>query len=211
MKLDKIELEDSHDSIAYQSMIKMPTIDITYNDIKWIYYEYQREDVVNKIISNCIKIHLPIFDYVCNIVLNENYKKRDKVVLIIAHMEKCIFQCLVADKGNRGIVKNVEQIISKGDDNKVTNANYARIYLMGIVKVLYANTNNFKKEIDQRIPYRNHILHNGIVDYSNQDIEDLYYILICFFAKLTECELIFQFERKMKKIDEKKEKRITVL
>ncbi len=202
--LDKTELETIQASYEYNEMMKMPAIDISYNDIKWIYYEYQGEDVINKIVNNCKKIQLPIFDYICNIIINEKYEKRDKVVLIIAHMEACIFQCLETDKGKKPIVKDIRDIVSKENDNKVTNSNYARIFLMGIVKVLYANTNNFKNPIDNRIPYRNNILHKGIVSYSDDNIEDLYYILVCFFAKLTECELQFVQERKIKEIDAKR-------
>ena len=58
--LDKTELETVQASYEYNEMMKMPAIDITYNDIKWIYYEYQGEDVINKIVNNCKKIYVII-------------------------------------------------------------------------------------------------------------------------------------------------------
>ena len=185
-------------------MITMPVIDIQYNDIKWILNYFCEEEIVDKIMTSCKKINVPVFDYVGNVIQCEKYEKRDKIVLILAHMEACIFHCLKIVRNNSGIVKNINNVVLKNDDMKITNANYARIFLMGIVKVLYANTDNFKFKIDKRIPFRNHILHQGIVKYTDEEIETMYFVLITFFAKIAECELIFSFERKMKNIYKEK-------
>ena len=38
------------------------------------------------------------------------------------------------------------------------------------IPVVFANTDAYTKEIDKRIPFRNNILHNGIVEYGTDDI-----------------------------------------
>ena len=126
---------------------------------------------------------MTVYDYVGNVIQYEKYEKRDKIVLVLAHMEVCIFHCLEIVCNNFGIVKNINKVVLKNDDMKITNANYARIFLMGIVKVLYANADNFKLKIDKRIPFRNHILHQGIVEYTDGEMETMYFVLITFLQK----------------------------
>lgn len=201
--LDKIELEDTHDSTIYKSMVKMPLIDLQYRDVKWIIDSYSGIDAVKEYIAiNCRDIDSAVFNYIYEIICNDAYLKRDKIVLILAHMEACIFQCLDAVRESNGIVKNIKKLAA--DNHKVTWINYRRIYLIGISKVLYANTDNFKEEIDKSLPFRNNILHQGIVGYSDDEIENLYYVLLCFFSRLTECKKGFDLEKKMKEVDEKR-------
>lgn len=204
VKLNKIELESTHDSLYYEDMITMPSIDIQFNDIKWMLGFWCEEEVTQKIIINCKKINIPVFDYICEVIQYKKYEKRDKIVLILAHIETCIFHCLEIVRKSSGIVKNINRVVSQNDDTRVTNANYARIFLMGIVKVIYANTDKFEHTLDKRIPFRNHILHHGIVEYMDEEIETMYLVLISFFEKIVECELIFSFERKIKCICEEK-------
>ena len=193
--LDSIELDDTHNSILYDKMVKIPIKDINYTDIAWIFDSYGKlEEVKREIFVNCDKIEMPIYDYISSIIANELYLKRDKIVLILAHMEACIFQCLDFERVELSIIKNISKITK--DNNKVTAANYGRIYIMGMAKILYANTSKFEKEVDKRLPFRNHILHQGIVNYSDDNIETLYYILLCFFARLTECKKAINLEKK---------------
>lgn len=72
-------------------------------------------------------------------------------------MESCIFQCLEAARKNMDILKYVKQIA--GNNEKVTFANYGRIYIMSIAKILYANTSSSKNKVDKKLPFRKHILH----------------------------------------------------
>lgn len=111
--LDKIELDSTHNSIYYNDMITMPVIDIQYNDIKWILNYFCEEEIVDKIMTSCKKINVPVFDYVGNVIQCEKYEKRDKIVLILAHMEACIFHCLKIVRNNSGIVKNINNVTYK--------------------------------------------------------------------------------------------------
>lgn len=55
---------------------------------------------------------------------------------------------------------------------------------MGITYVVFANTDAYTKEIDKRIPFRNNILHNGIVEYGTDDIHSAYELLVEFISML---------------------------
>lgn len=74
--LDKIELDSTHNSIYYKDMITMPVIDIQYNDIKWILNYFCEEEIVDKIMTSCKKINVPVFDYVGNVIQCEKLELR---------------------------------------------------------------------------------------------------------------------------------------
>mgnify|MGYP007024197191 FL=1 len=63
--------------------------------------------------------------------------------------------------------------------------NYRKILLAGIVFIVFSNTDNYKNQIDKRIPFRNNILHRGTMAYSDDDINEAYEILVYFIAALT--------------------------
>lgn len=198
---EKIELEDSHESLLYKNMVSMPMRDIHYENISWI---VDLGATYENLCNDCNKINSPVFSYVCNIIGNETYEKREKIVIILAHMEVCVCRCIDIIEMNMSLIKKLNKTIRQNDNHKVSNINYAKIYLLGIVKVVYANTDSFIEEIDKTIPFRNHILHNGIVDYTNEQIEKMYSILVHFFARLVECKIWLDFEQKMQEIDTKR-------
>lgn len=47
--------------------------------------------------------------------------------------------------------------------------------------MVFANTDEFTK-IDKRLPFRNNILHRGIIDYSDEDVNIAYETLLIFIA-----------------------------
>lgn len=66
----------------------------------------------------------------------------------------------------------------------MTPESLARIYLYGISSIIFASTDYFDYPIDKRIPFRNNILHNGIVSYFDEDLETVYEILTDFIDAL---------------------------
>lgn len=44
--------------------------------------------------------------------------------------------------------------------------------------IVFANTDSYTEEIDRRIPFRNNILHNGIVQYSDEEVDIAYDLLV---------------------------------
>lgn len=53
-----------------------------------------------------------------------------------------------------------------------------KIYVLAVTYIVFANTDFYTDEIDKRIPFRNNILHNGIVMYSDEDIDVAYELLV---------------------------------
>ena len=74
------------------------------------------------------------------------------------------------------------EINSKLD--KETGANIGRCYILAITNIVFARTDAFNDEIDKRIPFRNHILHNGIYQYSDSEISQMYFVLLSFIKNI---------------------------
>lgn len=59
-------------------------------------------------------------------------------------------------------------------------------FVLGVMYVVFANTDSYTEDIDKRLPFRNNILHNGIVLYTDKDIDMVYSILIDFLSMLVQ-------------------------
>ena len=57
--------------------------------------------------------------------------------------------------------------------------------LLAITNVVFANTDDFTN-IDKRLPFRNNILHRGIVDYSDEEVHIAYETSLIFVAHIIE-------------------------
>lgn len=53
-----------------------------------------------------------------------------------------------------------------------------KVYVLAVMYIVFANTDSYTEEIDNRMPFRNNILHNGITDYSEEDIDVAYELLV---------------------------------
>ena len=53
-----------------------------------------------------------------------------------------------------------------------------KIYILAVTYIVFANTDSYTEEIDRRMPFRNNILHNGILAYSDENINVAYELLI---------------------------------
>ena len=53
-----------------------------------------------------------------------------------------------------------------------------KIYVLAVTYIVFANTDSYTEEIDRRMPFRNNILHNGILAYSDENINVAYELLI---------------------------------
>lgn len=122
-------------------------------------------------------------NYLKKIIYSRNIAKREKIVILISHIEKLIEECLDESFGNSGIKQEVKNAINSKLD-KVTGANIGRCYILAITNIVFARTDAFNDEIDKRIPFRNHILHNGIYQYSDSEISQMYFVLLSFIKNI---------------------------
>ena len=63
------------------------------------------------------------------------------------------------------------------------NKNLYKTVLLAITNVVFANTDSFTS-VDKRLPFRNNILHRGIVDYSDKEVDIAYKTLLIFVAHI---------------------------
>lgn len=122
-------------------------------------------------------------NYLKKIIYSRNIAKREKIVILISHIEKLIEECLDESFGKSGIKQEVKNAINSKLD-KVTGANIGRCYILAITNIVFARTDAFNDEIDKRIPFRNHILHNGIYQYSDSEISQMYLVLLSFIKNI---------------------------
>lgn len=61
---------------------------------------------------------------------------------------------------------------------------YKKVLITGIVFIVFSNTDSYTNPIDMRIPFRNNILHRGMIDYSDTDTKNVYELLVYFIAEL---------------------------
>ena len=68
--------------------------------------------------------------------------------------------------------------VSVEDNEGMSAESIGKIYVLAVMYIIFANTDAYTDEIDKRIPFRNNILHNGIVMYSDEDIDVAYELLL---------------------------------
>ena len=61
---------------------------------------------------------------------------------------------------------------------------YKKVLIAGIVFTVFSNTDSYANPIDKRIPFRNNILHRGMMDYSDEEAKSVYELLVYFIAEL---------------------------
>ena len=61
--------------------------------------------------------------------------------------------------------------------------NLYKTVLLAITNIVFANTDNFTN-VDKRLPFRNNILHRGLVDYSDEEVNTAYKTLLIFVAHI---------------------------
>lgn len=158
--------------------------DIFLEDIQWIYRDYDNlEDVMDGLEFDFSFLKTRLSNYVKQIIYSDNIEKREKVVILLAHMEKMIEECLGESLGNNGIKTKIKNAIDPVLDI-VSEKNIARCYIWAITNIIFARTDDFKHEIDKRIPFRNYILHNGIYRYKDNEIVTMYFVLVAFIRVL---------------------------
>lgn len=115
---------------------------------------------------------------------NPSISEREKLVILLSHIEPLIYNTLNYTKQPYSKVKQIVKRMSIDENEGMSSESVGKLYVMGITYVVFANTDAYTKEIDKRIPFRNNILHNGIVEYGTDDIHSAYELLVEFISML---------------------------
>ena len=116
--------------------------------------------------------------YIAKIILSDSIKKREKLIVLLAHMEVMIFETLKIEKNPNVKLKPTVTKITIKENDGMSVESLGKIYVLAVTYIVFANTDSYKEEIDRRMPFRNNILHNGILAYSDENINVAYELLI---------------------------------
>ena len=119
-----------------------------------------------------------LFNYIDYIVNSKRIRITEKIVIFLSHFEPLLYLVFytVKPKGMKIKIIASNKLV---EINEPSTENIGLLLLIAITKIVFANTDTFTY-IDKRLPFRNNILHNGILDYNLKDIKILYKILLSF-------------------------------
>ena len=123
---------------------------------------------------------------------SSDLSKREKIIIILAHIEPLIYDTLNYTKKSRTYIKKTVAELSLRQSSKLSTENLMKLFVLGITYIIFANTDAYTIEIDRRLPFRNHILHNGILSYANCEIEVVYDVLVDCLSMLVQAKRIIQ-------------------
>lgn len=174
----------------YKNVEKLKNLKpIRLEDIEWLERECCGNNTTNELQDQIYleknKNECDLYNYMNYIVNELQISDREKTVLLLAHFEMLLFYAFDIHK-NKGskIINEAKNKIAEAKE--ITINNIGLLLAIAITIVVFASTENFgdNNSIDQRLPFRHHILHNGIIGYNPNHIETLYKILLSFILKI---------------------------
>ena len=152
--------------------------EIHLEDVEWIPKKFDLNSA-SVVIANLREQHYKddtLEGYITRLILNESLQEKEKLVILLAHMEPLIYKAIGKVRKPYGSIKEESKSYAKEHENGKMNSFYA-VYILAITYTIFANTDNYRN-LDKRVPFRNYILHNGIVGYSDTDAKTAYEFLI---------------------------------
>lgn len=177
--------DDVQKTVFFQKCQSLKKKDLTYEEIEWLFDELEistleeaRSDIL-KYIDNGNMLH----NYIKNVMENGNYENREKLVIILSHFERLTYSTLRREKKRNEGAKDMLKSELVKNNHGMDNENLYKTVLLAITNVVFANTDSFTS-VDKRLPFRNNILHRGIVDYSDEEVGIAYKTLLIFVAHI---------------------------
>ena len=178
--------DDVKNTQLFANVQKLSNYDLNYEDVWWLVDSYgliDKEDAEEELMEYYEqenKLHC----YIKSIISNPSISEREKLVILLSHIEPLIYNTLNYTKQPYSKVKQIVKRMSIDENEGMSSESVGKLYVMGITYVVFANTDAYTKEIDKSIPFRNNILHNGIVEYGTDDIHSAYELLVEFISML---------------------------
>lgn len=168
------------DTQFFGKVQELKNINLHYEDVVWLIEDfglnYTEETWQGLLISE--QKTSDLYQYIAKTILSASMGKREKLIILLAHMESLIYETLEISKKPKDRLKPAVKKISVEENEGMSAESLGKIYVLAITYIVFANTDSYTDEIDKRIPFRNNILHNGIVMYSDEDIDDAYDMLV---------------------------------
>lgn len=183
--------KDAKETEFYHKVLSLKKSELHYEDIKWLTesYSFADSDEAKEILLENFDVNIELHRYLKSILQSDAIGKREKVIVFLAHSEALIYDVLDYTRERWDKVKQVVMNKYVSKSKGLSTKNFGLIYILGISFIIFSNTDNYKREVDKRVPFRNHILHRGIVSYTDEDIETVYNMLIDYFAILVDLKI----------------------
>lgn len=161
-------------------MQELQKINLHYEDVVWIVEDFglsYTEETWKKLLG-CENDKSDLHRYIAKIILSTSMEKREKITVLLAHMEPLIYETLEMSKEANSKLKQDVRKVSIKENEGMSSESLGKIFVLAVMHIVFANTDSYTEEIDRRIPFRNNILHNGIVMYNDEDIDIAYELLV---------------------------------
>lgn len=172
--------DDIKDTRFFRKVQELKNINLRYEDVVWLVEDfgliYTEENWQGMLKSEYNKSDL--HQYIAKTILSTSMGKREKLIILLAHIEPLIYETLEISKIKNMRLKPAVKKVSVEDNEGMSAESLGKICVMAVTYIIFANTDAYTDEIDKRIPFRNNILHNGVVMYSDEDIDVAYELLL---------------------------------
>jgi hypothetical protein len=172
--------DDAKNTIFYSKVMKLKQPNLKYEDVIWLVDDFgtcYTESNWKKMAENQEE-KCALQRYIGEIVSSSSLDKREKLIILLAHMEPLIYETLNISKEENCPLKNEVEKVSIKKNEGMSVESLGKIYVLAVMYIVFANTSKYTDTIDKRMPFRNNILHNGIVMYSDEDIDVAYDLMI---------------------------------
>lgn len=179
--------DDVQETAFFQKCQNLAKNDLTYEEMEWLFDELGSSSLeeARAIMQKYINKDNVIHNYIKGVVDNSYLTNREKLLIILCHFERLIYSTLQREKKHQEGAKAMLRSELIKNNHGMDNVNFYKTVLLAITNVVFANTDNFTS-IDKRLPFRNNILHRGIVDYSDEEANIAYKTLLIFVAHVIE-------------------------
>ena len=168
-------IDDLYNDKLYERIKAIKKEKLRYEDVEWLFMEenyIKPQASVKDILA--IKDANPELKYIQKIV-GSDYPYRDKLVLLCGYIEPFIY-AQVGINCHGHLKNDIDAIVDKSHRLNVKEYRLLMIYML--IAIIFKDFLNKDYIPDKRLPHRNCILHNGIVSYSDEEVEMAYYTLL---------------------------------
>lgn len=177
--------DDVKETVFFDKVQSLKEKDLQYEDILWLNEEYGNEYINdNKKWLIEEKTSSELLEYIKGIINSETLPRREKLVVLLSHFEPLIYYILNVPKSSNIGIKQAVKTISVDNNIGMSVQCFGKLFILAVTYIVFSRTDSFQNPIDKRIPFRNNILHNGIVSYNDQEVEKAYELLVDYICML---------------------------
>lgn len=172
--------DDIKDTQFFAEVQKLQKINLHYEDVIWLIDDFvlNYTDEIWRKLSEDENDKSELCRYIAKIIVASSMEKREKLIVLLAHMEALIYETLEMSKIPNERLKPAVKKVSIKENVGMSAENLGKVFVLAVMYIVFANTDSYTEEIDKRIPFRNNILHNGFITYADEDIDVAYELLV---------------------------------